>query len=120
MKSERLNYKEKELYYYDIYLCKEHIGFIYAHHINKDDNSCEIGYSINEDYRCKGYATESLKAFIDYLINEVNFDKVTCECLVTNKASIKVVEKANMLFQGTLFEETRDCIDKSYVYSCFK
>lgn len=120
MKSERLNYKEIEKNYFDIYLGKDKIGFINAHHINKDDNSCEIGYYINEEYRNNGYATESLRAFIEYLISNNNFDKIICECQYDNIASRKVIEKSNMKYEYMLVEETKDSINKNFVYSYFK
>ncbi len=53
----------------------------------------EVGYHIAKLYTCKGYATEALKAFIDYIIPYKHIDRVYGICISENIASVKVLEK---------------------------
>jgi len=47
------------------------IGDIGIHFLNSDpeNKQVEIGYTLNKEFRGKGYATEALSAVIDYLFN---------------------------------------------------
>ena len=54
----------------------------------------EIGYHIGADYTKQGYATEAVKAFLAYMMNEKKLTKVYGICLSENIASKKVMEKS--------------------------
>ena len=62
----------------------------------------EIGYHIGAAYTKKGYATEAVKAFLDYMMKEKNLTKVTGICVAENAASKKVMEKCGFCkeFEG--------------------
>jgi len=53
----------------------------------------EIGYHIGAAYTKNGYATEAVKAFLDYMMKEKKLEKVYGVCLAENIASKKVMEK---------------------------
>ena len=62
----------------------------------------EIGYEIGEQYQGKGYATEAVKAVIDWgfdLLKQAGVEvKIICKVEHDNLASRKVAEKAGMIF----------------------
>ncbi|MBQ6601434.1 MAG: GNAT family N-acetyltransferase [Clostridia bacterium] len=62
----------------------------------------EVGYHIAKPYTCNGYATEALKAFLEFIMPIKNIDKVYGVCLAENSASIKVLEKCSFenVFEG--------------------
>lgn len=62
----------------------------------------EVGYHIAKPYTCNGYATEALKAFLEFIMPVKNIDKVYGVCLAENSASIKVLEKCSFekAFEG--------------------
>lgn len=62
----------------------------------------EVGYHIAKPYTCNGYATEALKAFLEFIMPVKNIDKVYGVCLAENSASIKVLEKCSFekTFEG--------------------
>ena len=77
------------------------IGMI--HQCSTPDNifrTSEIGYVLGSNYWHKGYATESLKAFINYLF-EIGIHKVFCGHIIENAASGKVMQKVGMIYEGT-------------------
>ncbi len=53
----------------------------------------EVGYHIGKDYTQKGYATEALKAFLEYIMPHKGVDKVYGICVSENIASKRVLEK---------------------------
>lgn len=50
-----------------------------------------IGYSIDKDNQNKGYMSEAMNIFIDYIFNEVNLHRVEASTLVDNEKSQKVL-----------------------------
>ncbi|PEA52656.1 GNAT family N-acetyltransferase [Bacillus pseudomycoides] len=54
----------------------------------------EIGYSIVPDYQEKGYATEMVKGLVQWLLNQENVTTIKAECLTSNTASVRVLEKS--------------------------
>ena len=67
-----------------------------------DDRVFEIGWTIRNDMRGKGYATEAAKALMDYAFEELNAEVVQAHCDSRNLASEKVMKKIGM----TLVDDT--------------
>ena len=84
---------------------KKIIGLIDV--INKSINemTCELGYCYGYNYWNHGYATEALKAVIEYLHKE-GFPVVYAEYLKSNPASGRVMAKAGMVYEATLKSRT--------------
>ena len=76
-----------------IYLNNYLIGMINDVYI--DNKEIEIGYFINPIYWNKGYATEALKAMIDYLFN-IGFKRIVTGYFEENIASSRVMAKSGM------------------------
>ncbi len=66
------------------------------------DSRCEIGYCYGKNWWKKGYGTEALKAVIEFLFNEVEFELITSDHLISNPASGRVMEKSGMKKVGLL------------------
>lgn len=60
---------------------------------DKKKDIVETGYWIGEKYWGKGYATEALNAFTQYLINERKIKKIKAKVFTHNPASGRVLEK---------------------------
>ena len=73
---------------------KANIGYV---QLVKIDDGWEIGYHIAKEYTGKGYATEALKIFIDYLKNNTDIKEIYGIALFINKASRKVLQKCNFI-----------------------
>ena len=66
------------------------------------DEEYEVGYHIAERYTGNGYASEALKAFLDYILFEKNITKVYGVCVVENLASRGVLGNCGFakIFEG--------------------
>ncbi|MBC7615773.1 MAG: GNAT family N-acetyltransferase, partial [Pedobacter sp.] len=62
----------------------------------------EVWYKIHVDYWKKGYATESLKAVINFGFETLKLHRIEAGCAVENIGSFKVLEKAGMIREGRL------------------
>ena len=74
----------------------ELIGDIAVIELNKKHSNCEVGYSYGSKYWGKGYATEALRAVIEFLLNECDLHLVEAKHQSLNPASGRVMEKAGM------------------------
>ena len=66
----------------------------------KKYNSAEVWYLIHLNHWEKGYATESLKAVLNYGFETLKLHRISAGCAVENIGSIKVLEKAGMQKEG--------------------
>lgn len=66
---------------------------------DEKDGSREIGYGIGSAYWGRGYATEAVKRFIDYLFEEKDVHTVRASCFIGNGASRRVMEKCGMTYE---------------------
>lgn len=80
----------------------ELIGDIAVNRIDNRNNNCEVGYQFGSRYWGNGYATETLKVVLDYLLNDCEFYLVECRHTSSNVASGKVMEKAGMIKDAIL------------------
>ena len=78
------------------------IGEIEAVKVSKTDRLVEMGDCYGSNYWNKSYATEALKAFIDYMFNEVEVEKIITCHISTNPASGWVMIKVGMNYDSTL------------------
>jgi len=67
---------------------------------NQAHKNGEIAYWIGEEYWGNGYATEAVKAVIDFAFTEKSYHRVWGRFFATNPASGKVMEKAGMMKEG--------------------
>ncbi|MGA8016014.1 MAG: GNAT family N-acetyltransferase [Candidatus Dormiibacterota bacterium] len=62
--------------------------------------SVEIGYSVNRSRRGRGYATEMVKALTAWALRQPGVRRVIAECLESNVASIRVLQKSGFARVG--------------------
>ena len=89
---------------------KELIGNISVISVSKKHNNCEIGYCYGSRYWNRGYATEALKAVVEYLFSKADMHIIEARHRSTNPASGRVMEKAGMKKEAVLTER-RLCKD---------
>ena len=70
-----------------------------------EDGSVEIGYGINAEYQGRGYATEAVKAVVDWSMNQAGVLRVEAETEPYNKASQRVLAKCGFVPNGIIGEE---------------
>jgi len=98
------------------------IGTIGAYDYDRASKSIEAGFSIFCPYQGHGFASEALKAVIDYLLSRDEIEMVTAWCASENPASARTMENAGMrlkkIVRGDLHvgEKTYDRM----VYVCKK
>ncbi len=61
-----------------------------------DNNQIEVGFSVGQAWRGRGYATEALKTVLEYLTENERICCVTAWCAAENISSRKVLEKSGM------------------------
>ena len=89
------------------------IGDIGIHFL--DNSQVEIGYTLDKQFRGKGYGTEALRKVIDYLLNNLNKHRIIASIDPTNEKSIRLIERLgfrkeahfveSLFFQGKWVDE---------------
>lgn len=62
--------------------------------------SAEVWYKLHSDHWKQGYATESLKAILNFGFETLHLHRIEAGCAVENIGSIKVLEKVGMIREG--------------------
>lgn len=81
------------------------IGVIGLH--IKPFESAEVGYWLGIPYWGQGYMTEALQALIKFGFETQKLNRIYGTYFVFNPASRRVMEKCDMVYEGTLREYTR-------------
>lgn len=71
------------------------IGDIGIHFLETDaeNRQVEIGYTLDKNYRGKGYASEALSRIIDFLVNDLNKHRMIASIDPENVDSIRLIER---------------------------
>lgn len=78
-----------------------YIGSCHVMNLNwKNRTTYFAVYIGNPDYRSKGYGTEALKLFLNFLFNELGLRKVKLNVFVFNKRAIRCYEKCGFKVDG--------------------
>ncbi len=96
-------YNEQNFYDWGIEEQATHkfIGRICVYKQDEDRRMADLVWYISPTRRGKGYMTEAAKAVIKHL-QEVGFERIEAFADVKNKASIGVMKKVGMQYEGTL------------------
>lgn len=78
------------------------IGAISFVQFDKQNSYGEIGYTLSYDYWNKGIMTEALKRVIRFSFEDMKINRVQALHFVENPASGRVMQKANMSYEGLL------------------
>ena len=60
----------------------------------------EIGYAIDKNFWGRGYATEASARYLQYGFGELKLDKIVAVARSENAASLRVMERLGMTFDG--------------------
>ena len=81
-----------------------HIGELCFKGISAD-GIAEIGYGISEEYQNNGYATEAVKAILEWAFSHLEVNVVEAQTDPDNIASKRVLEKCGFALNGAIGEE---------------
>ena len=101
---------EKEAYYQWMIVLKEidaPIGSLIAVSDERTE-SAQIGYCIGKEWWHQGIMPEALGAVMDFLFDEVGFNRVEARHDPNNPNSGKVMSKCGMKYEGTLRQADRN------------
>ena len=100
-------YEQFNTYQWGIELKNEGIliGAIGANIYSERDRNATVGYCLGERFWNRGYATEALRAVMDYMFYDVNVNRVEGCSSINNPASGKVMQKAGLIKEGTIRQE---------------
>lgn len=71
----------------------ELIGDIGIHFLGSDNFQVEVGCTLDQNYHGKGYATEALKAIMNFLFNSLNKHRIIASIDPRNTRSIELFER---------------------------
>lgn len=77
-------------------------GVIGFHQINWNNKSTSIGYWLGNDYVGLGLMTKSVKAFVDYALNDLKLNRVEIRTAVENKKSRAIPERLGFTEEGCI------------------
>ncbi|KKB34410.1 spermidine N1-acetyltransferase [Bacillus thermotolerans] len=78
------------------------IGSCGYNSLDSDHSKAEIGYDISKAFWGKGYATEAISSLMDYAFTSLKLNRVEAKVVPENIPSIKVLEKLNFTYEGTM------------------
>lgn len=76
------------------------LGDIGIHFFGSENLQCEIGFTLDKHQQGKGFATETVKATIDYLFLELNKHRVSTSIDPDNERSIALVKRLGLRKEG--------------------
>ncbi|MDV2993595.1 MAG: hypothetical protein N4J56_003249 [Chroococcidiopsis sp. SAG 2025] len=80
----------------------ELIGWFYFRSAPDQPTDTAIGYFLKRSAWGKGYATEGAQALIRFGFTELGVRRVVATALVSNQASVRVMEKVGLQFEKTI------------------
>lgn len=101
-------YDKPDFYQWAIEFEGEVVGSISVVEQNSDIGKAEIGYCIGRSWWHKGITSEALKAVLDYLFDEVGFNRLSARHDPRNPHSGNVMRKCGMTFEGTHRQSDRN------------
>ncbi len=94
--------KEKRREMFVIEVDGEFAGFIRIGDLKQKKNPYEgiLGYGIHPKFRRKGLALKSVKLITNYAFKKYKLKRIVGRCRVSNKGSVRVLEKAGYKLEG--------------------
>ncbi|MGE7091921.1 GNAT family N-acetyltransferase [Lysinibacillus sp. NPDC048646] len=100
----------------------EIIGSCGFNSIDFENARVEIGYDIAKAYWGNGYAPEGIMALVNYAFTTLALNRIEAKVEPENLNSIKVLEKLNFTFEGTLrqYEKSNEVFQDINSYSLLR
>lgn len=70
-----------------------------------DDGTCEIGYSVLDEYQSRGYATEAVISILEFIFSKERIERVYATTYPGLLPSVRVLEKCGFNRDGVGKEE---------------
>ena len=114
--------KNKEAFYFAIYLEESIVGCIDFHHFNYINHSCEIGYWLDQEKRGQGIITRSLIGLMSLFIEQFSMQCFYIIVHVTNTNSRRIPEILGFTNEGLVSEQdfTEQYTEDKILYSLSK
>lgn len=99
------DFNKKKTIFLGIYLKNENsklIGLGEIFDFDKKVDTVTFGYTINKQYWGKGFATKYTRMILEFLVNEVEVNRIQAFVLPENIKSQKVLEKCGFVKEGTI------------------
>lgn len=93
-------YRKGKFYDWGIEINNKMIGTAGFSSFDIENNSAYIGYVLSHDYWKLGIASEAAKAVIKFGFERLGLRRIAAKCIIENEASIAVMKKCKMLFEG--------------------
>ena len=84
--------------------------------IVNEDKEHELGFRFLEQFWGQGYGTEVARGLIEYAFRRTEVDALVAYVNEENKGSVRVLERSQLLFERSFFNEEEQCTDR--VYRC--
>jgi RimJ/RimL family protein N-acetyltransferase len=81
------------------------IGHFNIKDIDWKARQCELAYFIDEDFYRRGLITEAIRALLKVCFEELPLERVLARIVTSNTASLKLVEKAGLKYEGTFYKD---------------
>ncbi len=75
--------------------------------INQEDHNAELGYWLARDHWGRGICTEAAGAVVRFGFDQLGLQRVHSQCVTSNPASGRVLEKNGMIQEGLLRKHIR-------------
>ncbi|TVX93388.1 GNAT family N-acetyltransferase [Paenibacillus agilis] len=97
----------------------EIIGSCGFNYLDFEHAKAEIGYDIAKAYWGKGYASEAVRSLLDYGFSDLQLNRIEAKVELDNVSSIKLLQKLNFTFEGTLrqYERVNGRFNDLHMYS---
>ena len=76
------------------------VGDCGLHVLAEDTRLAEIGYTFSRAFQGQGYATEAVRAMLDYAFGALKLHRISAICDVRNGGSIRVLERLGFRREG--------------------
>jgi ribosomal-protein-alanine N-acetyltransferase len=98
------------------------IGSIDIFTIIKDFKRCDLGFMLHSSYWNKGFMSEAIKAYINFLFKNTCIKRIAAEVCTKNIGSIKVLEKSKFKKEGLLKKSAiyNGKVYDNYLYALIK
>jgi ribosomal-protein-alanine N-acetyltransferase len=97
----------------------EIIGSCGYNSLDFENAKAEIGCDIAKAFWGKGYASEAICSLLDYAFSSLKLNRIEAKVEPENVKSIKVLQKLNFTFEGTLrqYEKSKEKFNDLNMYS---
>lgn len=78
------------------------IGSVGVSGVNRTHNRIEASYDLAKEYWNKGVMSKALRAVVEYVFREKEFNRIEAYAMPNNVGSYRVLEKCGFIFEGNL------------------